>query len=102
MLYFGGAACDNRSMDITLEERTELESIISAGYDGSLSARAQMVLWRDDGCTFAEIARRAGTTKPTAALWMCPFRGVRYLRLYASNRSAGVAVRRPSLAAAAA
>src|SRR5216683_1904905 len=70
MLYFGGAACDNKSMDITLEERTELESIISAGYDGSLSARAQMVLWRDDGCTFAEIARRAGTTKPTAALWI--------------------------------
>ncbi len=57
-------------MDLTLEERTELESVISVGYDGSLSARAQMVLWRANGCTFAEIARRAGTTKPTASLWI--------------------------------
>jgi helix-turn-helix protein len=62
--------CNNRSMKITLEERAELESIISAGYDGSVSARAQMMLWRADGCSFAEIARRAGTTKPTAALWV--------------------------------
>lgn len=57
-------------MDITLEERAELDSIISVGYDGSLSSRAQMVLWHADGCTFAEIARRAGTTKPTASLWI--------------------------------
>ncbi len=70
MLYFDPAACDNKGMDLTLEERTELESIISVGYDGSLSARAQMVLWRANGCTFAEIARRAGTTKPTASLWI--------------------------------
>ena len=57
-------------MKITLAERAELESIISVGYDGSVSARAQMMLWRADGCSFAEIARRAGTTKPTAALWV--------------------------------
>ncbi|MGH9447887.1 MAG: IS630 family transposase [Terriglobia bacterium] len=57
-------------MDITGEERTELEAAISVGYDGSLSARAQMILWHADGCNFAEIARRAGTTKPTAALWI--------------------------------
>jgi len=57
-------------MEITLEERTELESVIFAGYDGSVSARARMVLWHADGCTFAEIARRAGTSKPTASLWV--------------------------------
>lgn len=57
-------------MDITLGERTELEAIISLDYDRSVSARAQMVLWRADGCSFAEIARRAGTTKPTPALWI--------------------------------
>lgn len=62
--------CDNGSMNITLEERTELEAAISVGYDGSLSSRAQMVLWHADGCSFAEIARRAGTSKPTAALWV--------------------------------
>jgi len=33
-----------------MEERTELEAAISVGYDGSLSARAQMVLWRAEGC----------------------------------------------------
>jgi transposase len=57
-------------MDLTPDQRIELESAISVGYDGSLSARARMVLWRADGCTFAEIARRAGTTKPTASLWI--------------------------------
>lgn len=57
-------------MHITTEERGELEAAISVGYDGSVSARAQMVLWRADGCNFAEIARRAGTTKPTASFWI--------------------------------
>jgi transposase len=57
-------------MNISTEERTELEAAISVGYDGSLSARAQMVLWRAEGCNFAEIARRAGTTKPTASFWI--------------------------------
>ena len=57
-------------MIITPEQRTELEAVIYVGYDGSLSARARMVLRRADGCTFAEIARRAGTTKPTASLWI--------------------------------
>jgi transposase len=57
-------------MHIAAEERAELEAVISVGYDRSVSARAQMVLWRNEGCSFAEIARRAGTSKPTAALWI--------------------------------
>jgi transposase len=57
-------------MDISMKDRIELEAAISVGYDGSLSARAQMVLWHADGCNFAEIARRAGTSKPTASLWI--------------------------------
>lgn len=62
--------CDNDRMHITAEERAELEAAISVGYDRSVSARAQMVLWHAEGCTFAEIARSAGTSKPTAALWI--------------------------------
>jgi transposase len=49
---------------------TELESAVSVGYDGSVSSRAQMVLWWNDGISAADIARRAGTTKPTVYKWV--------------------------------
>lgn len=57
-------------MDLTADERTELKSVISVGYDGSVSARAQIVLWWADGRSAAEIAGMAGTTKPTACKWI--------------------------------
>ena len=56
-------------MELTSEQRTELESVVRVGYDRSVSARAQMVLWRVDGHSAAEIAAMAGTTKPTVYLW---------------------------------
>jgi transposase len=57
-------------MDLTAEERVELESVISVGYDRSVSARAQMVLWRAAGYSVAEIAVMAGVTKPTVYNWI--------------------------------
>ena len=82
-------------MDLTLEERAELDSIISVGYDGSLSSRAQMVLWHADGCTFAEIARRAGTTKPTASLWIGRYEqvGIGALEEPEADRKATICIR---------
>src|SRR5215203_1712630 len=47
-----------------MQQRTELESVLSVGDDGSVSARAQIVLWWDEGRSAADIAGRAGTTRP--------------------------------------
>jgi hypothetical protein len=56
-------ACENDRMELTAEQRTELESVVSVGYDRSVSARARMVLWSAAGTSAAEIAAAAGTTK---------------------------------------
>ena len=60
-------------MDLNTENRTELESVISVGYDRSVSVRAQMVLWRAEGCSVAEIAVMTGTTKPTVYNWIARY-----------------------------
>jgi transposase len=60
-------------MDLTPEQRTELESALRVGCDGSVSARAQIVLWRADGYSAAEVAKMAGTSKPTVYLWTSRF-----------------------------
>jgi hypothetical protein len=43
-------------MELTIDQRTELESVLLIGYDGSVSAWAQMVLWRADGHSVAGVA----------------------------------------------
>jgi len=60
-------------MELTADQRTELESVLRVGYDGSVSARAQMVLWRADGHSVADIAAMAGTMKPTVYKWIDRF-----------------------------
>jgi transposase len=60
-------------MELTIDQRTELESVLRVGYDGSVSARAQMVLWRADGHSVAAVAAMAGTTKPTVYKWIDRF-----------------------------
>ncbi len=60
-------------MHLNTEERTGLESMISVGYDRSVSARAQMILWRAEGRSVAEIAVMAGTTKPTVYNWIARY-----------------------------
>jgi len=58
-------------VDLTDEDRVVLESLLRReGYDGSVSARARIVLWRAEGHSAPEIARMAGTTKPTVYKWI--------------------------------
>jgi transposase len=58
-------------MNLSRERRAELESVLRSGsYDGSVSYRAQLVLWRDEGVSVADIAVRAGTSRPTVYRWL--------------------------------
>lgn len=57
-------------MNLSIEDRGELEAVISVGYDRSVSARAQMILWHAEGRSAAEIAGKAGCSKPTAYNWI--------------------------------
>jgi len=58
-------------MNLTDDDRAVLESLLRReGYDGSVAARAQIVLWRADGHSAPKIARMAGTTKPTVYKWL--------------------------------
>jgi transposase len=57
-------------MSLTAEQREELESTISVGYDGSVSARARIVLAWDEKRSAESIARELGTTKPTVYKWV--------------------------------
>ncbi|MBV9314502.1 MAG: helix-turn-helix domain-containing protein [Pseudonocardia sp.] len=59
------------AMELTNEDRASLEALLRpAGYDGSVSARAQMVLWQADGRSVAEIAQMSGTSKQTVYTWL--------------------------------
>jgi transposase len=57
-------------MGLTVEQRNELESTISVGYDGSVSARARIVLLWDEKRSAESIAEELGTTKPTVYKWV--------------------------------
>jgi transposase len=58
-------------MTLSSEEQAELRSRLhSDAYDGSVSARAQIVLWDDEGYSVREIARMAGTSRPTVYKWI--------------------------------
>jgi transposase len=58
-------------MQMSEQQREELDELIGAdGYDGSVSARAQMVLWNDAGLSVQDIARRSGASKPTVYKWL--------------------------------
>lgn len=56
---------------LTNEDRTRLQSVLREhGYDRSVPARAQIVLWRADGYSVQDITRMAGTTPPTVHKWI--------------------------------
>jgi len=57
-------------MELTTDARTELEAIISVGYDRSVSSRAQIILDYADGDSVAEIAAKSGTTRPAVYKWI--------------------------------
>jgi transposase len=74
-------------MDLSGEERSSLQSLLySDQYDGSVAARAQIVLWWADGISAAEIAAMASTTKPTVYKWV---------DRYAESGVAGLVNRKP-------
>ncbi len=76
------------AMELTDEDRAGLESLLRReGYDGSVSARARIVLWRAAGNSAPEIARMAGTTKPTVYKWIARYEeyGVEGLRDWVST-----------------
>jgi transposase len=58
-------------MTLSEQDRVELRAVIGSGsYDGSVSARAQMVLWYDEGYRKVEIAKMSGASRPTVDKWL--------------------------------
>ncbi|WP_395111388.1 IS630 family transposase [Actinomadura sp. SCN-SB] len=58
-------------VELSKQQRSSLESVIRQGeYDRSVAARAQIVLWRAEGRSVAEIARMSGATRPTVYKWL--------------------------------
>jgi transposase len=61
-------------MGLSERERTELQAALrSDQYDGSISSRAQIVLWWDEGRRKSDIARALGTTRPTVDKWIARY-----------------------------
>lgn len=62
------------SVNLTSDDRVELESLMRhEGYGGSVSARARIVLWWEQGSPVHVIARMAGTTRPTVYKWIARY-----------------------------
>lgn len=58
-------------MELTNGQRSQLQGLIRArGYDGSVSARAQLVLWYAEGYSVKEVAEMGGTSRPTVYKWL--------------------------------
>lgn len=58
-------------VDLSDQNRTELQSVIkSALYDGSVSSRAQIVLWYAEGYRKTEIVAMSGATRPAVDKWL--------------------------------
>lgn len=63
-------------MDLSTESRQELlDAVGPGGYDRSVRARAQIVLWHDDGFSVAQVAARAGVTRQTVYKWLDRYAG---------------------------
>src|SRR5262249_25561025 len=61
-------------MGLSEGERAELQAALrSDQYDGSISSRAQIVLWWDEGRRKIDIARALGTTRPTVDKWIARY-----------------------------
>jgi transposase len=59
------------SMSLSEEQFCELRAAIKPGtYDGSVSARAQIVLWHHEGYRKADIAEMSGASRPTIDQWI--------------------------------
>jgi transposase len=60
-------------MELTVDERAELEAVISVGYDRSVASRAQMILDYAAGIGVSEIVASSGATKPTFYKWIARY-----------------------------
>lgn len=59
------------SIKLSEQDRAELLAVLkSEGYDGSVSSRAQIVLWYGEGRRKSEIAAVLKTTRPTVDKWI--------------------------------
>jgi transposase len=62
-------------MGLSEGERAELQAALQSDQcDGSISSRAQIVLWWDEGRRKTDIARALGTTRPTVDKWIARYR----------------------------
>src|SRR5215207_2295589 len=58
-------------MDLSDAQRASLDALTRQdGYDGTVSARAQIVLWRADWFTVGDIVKMSGASKPTVYTWL--------------------------------
>ena len=65
-----------RSLDITGEEREQLDAIAaSRSLPAALVRRARIVLLTEDGLSDREAARHLDISQPTVSLWRRRFRG---------------------------
>ncbi|MGH3869497.1 MAG: helix-turn-helix domain-containing protein [Pseudonocardiaceae bacterium] len=61
-------------MKLSEQERAKLQAAVGSGsYDGSVSARAQMVLWYDEGYRKVEIVAMSGASRPTVDRWLARY-----------------------------
>jgi transposase len=58
-------------MELTEEQLAELRAAVRQDiYDGSVQARAKIVLWYHEGHRKTEIAKMSGASRPTIDLWL--------------------------------
>lgn len=58
-------------MSLSDEQLSELREVVRTGtYDGSVSARAQIVLWHHEGHRKIDIAKMSEATRPTVDKWI--------------------------------
>jgi transposase len=58
-------------MDLSEAQRASLDALTRQdGYDSSVSARAQIVLWRADGFSVGDLVKMSGASKPTVYKWL--------------------------------
>ena len=61
-------------LSLSEQDRAELQAVLrSEGYDGSVSSRAQIVLWYDEGRRKGEIAAMSGASRPTVDKWLARY-----------------------------
>jgi transposase len=77
-----------QSLDLTAQERTELESIVaSRSLPHGLVRRARMILLTEDGVSVRETARRVKVTAPAVSNWRKRFREQRLAGLHDALKS---------------